>query len=264
MKTTDNENFILENFRMVSKRETLLLGNVFTCAKIRASLVNYFKRTHWIDSSAKNAPPPDFYNNKLKIMMDVMRIDDNAYVDKNGKVQNPIAKKETEYLKQYFGHDYKTVRNDISCHIVVSSGLPTHQDHNFARYFDNFKRVFEKHNRKIDNYKKNHPGYKTIFFIHDESTGYIEVEDKKFIKETPLQGEVSRGRPHFPFSDKRFLDVIKESQVDFVVWYMPYKLIRLQNGQIFPHPKCAIIERANIPKNAYQIYNTELIMSSEI
>ena len=72
MKTADNENFILENFRMVSTRETLLLGNIFACAKIRASLINYFKRKHWIDSSAKNAPPPDFYNDKLKLMMDVM------------------------------------------------------------------------------------------------------------------------------------------------------------------------------------------------
>ena len=68
MKTADNESFILENFRMASTRETLILGNIFNCSKIRFSLVNYFKRKHWIDSSAKSAPPPDFYNDKLEMI----------------------------------------------------------------------------------------------------------------------------------------------------------------------------------------------------
>ena len=264
MKTADNENFILENFRMVSKRETLLLGDNFTCAKIRDSLVNYFKRKHWIDSSAKNAPPPDFYNDKLKMMMDVMRIDDNAYVDKQGKVQNPIYKKENELLKSYLGNDYKKVRDDISCFVIASSGLPTQQDHNFTRYFDNFKRVFEHHNKKVANYKKNHPGYKTIFFVFDESTAYIEALDKQYIKDNPQEGELSCGQPHLACCDKRFLDIIINSEVDYVIWYTPYKLITDINGKMFPLPKVAIIERAKIPQEAFQIYNSDLMISSEV
>lgn len=93
MKTADNESFILENFRTTSKKETLIWGDIFHCSKIRSSLVNYFKRKHWIDSSAKNAPPPDFYNDKLKFMMDIMRIDDNAYVDRKVKFKILSTKK---------------------------------------------------------------------------------------------------------------------------------------------------------------------------
>lgn len=264
MKTADNESFILENFRMVSKKETLILGNIFHCLKIRSSLINYFKRKHWIDSSAKNASPPDFYNEKLKLMMEIMRIDDNAYVDEKGKVQNPIYKKENELLKRYFGNDYKTVRNDISCYVVASSGLPTSQDHNFTKYFDNFKRVFESHNKKVDNYRKNHPKYKTIFFVCDESTEYIEVVDKKYVKEDPKEGELSYGKPHLPCCDKNFLNIIKNSKVDYVIWYMPYKLARQANDKLINLPKCAIIERAKIPKKAFKIYNGQLMMSSEV
>lgn len=264
MKTADNESFILENFRTTSKKETLIWGDIFHCSKIRSSLVNYFKRKHWIDSSAKNAPPPDFYNDKLKFMMDIMRIDDNAYVDRKGKVQNPIYKKENELLKRYLGNDYKTVRNDISCYVVASSGLPTNQDHNFTRYFDNFKRVFEGHNGKIEKYKKNHPGYKTIFFLFDESTAYFEALDKKSVKENPNEGEVVCGKPHIPCCDKRFLDIIKDSKVDYVIWYMPYKLVQQANGKLINLPKCAIIERNKIPQKAFQIYNGQLMMSSEV
>lgn len=264
MKTVDNESFILEDFRMVSTRETLILGSIFNCSKIRFSLVNSFMRKHWIDSSAKNDPPPDFYNNKLKLMMDVMRIDDNAYVDKNGKIQNPIHKKENELLKGYLGNDYKTVHNDIRCYVVASSGFSTHQDHNFTRYFDNFKRVIEGHNKKVDNYKKNHPGYKTIFFVYDESTEYIEVVDKKYVREHPQEGELSCGKPHIPCCDKSFLDIIKNSEVDYVIWYMPYKLVRHANGKQINLPKCAIIERAKIPKEAFQIYNSDFMVSSEV
>lgn len=263
MKTVNNEEQILEYFKMTTCQETLLLGNVLHCSKIRSSLINPFRYKHWINSSAKNAPPPDFYNDKLKLMMDVMRIDDNAYVDERGKVQNPIYRRENELLRKYFGNDYKSVRNDISCYVVASSGLPTQQDHNFSRYIENFKRVFNGHNLKIENYKKNHPGYQTIFFIFDESTAYFQAEDKKYIREQPQAGKISRGIPHIPCCDERFLNIIKDSQVDYVIWFMPYKLIRQSNGRAIPLPKCAIIERTKIPKKVFQTYNSDLIVSAE-
>ena len=56
--------------------------------------------------------------------------------------------------------------------MAVSSGLSTKEDHDYQKYIDNFQRVFEKHNLKVPKYKENHPGYKTIFFIYDESSAY--------------------------------------------------------------------------------------------
>ena len=185
------------------------------------------------------------------------------FIDKNGKVQNPIYKKENELLKSYFGKDYKKERDDISCFVVASSGLPTHQDHNFTRYFDNFKRVFEHHNKKIAIYNKNHPGYKIIFFIYDESTAYIEAIDKKYVKENPKKGEISCGKPHLACCDKRFLDVIINSEVDYVIWYAPWKLLQAAGLGIFPLPKCAIFDVKNLTDKKLVEYNHDMMISAE-
>ena len=39
----------------------------------------------WCNSSGKADPPPDFYSNAHGYMMDVMRVDDTAFVTKKGK-----------------------------------------------------------------------------------------------------------------------------------------------------------------------------------
>ena len=45
---------------------------------------------------------------------------------------------------------------------------------------------------------------------------------------------------------------------------MPYKLITGINGKICSLPKVAIIERSKIPQKAFQIYNSDLMISSEV
>ena len=38
------------------------------------------KWKQWVDTSSKNELPPYFYNDKLKLMLDVMQIYDDVYV----------------------------------------------------------------------------------------------------------------------------------------------------------------------------------------
>ena len=40
------------------------------------------KVEEWQCSSSKSDPPPDFYSDKYKLMMEVMRVDDHAYQGK--------------------------------------------------------------------------------------------------------------------------------------------------------------------------------------
>ena len=47
---------------------------------------NFWKE--WVDASAHDAPPPDFYSNKYGLMMDVMKVDDNTRKTKKGKKVN--------------------------------------------------------------------------------------------------------------------------------------------------------------------------------
>ena len=88
MSTYDDEKFILEDFKMISSSKVIYFGNWFKCRKI------YFliKHAKWIDSSSKQALPPDFYSDKHKIMMELMAINDSAY-EKDGKIYNPEKKR---------------------------------------------------------------------------------------------------------------------------------------------------------------------------
>ena len=44
------------------------------------------KVEEWQCSSSKSDPPPDFYSDNYKLMMEVMRVDDHAYINAKGKV----------------------------------------------------------------------------------------------------------------------------------------------------------------------------------
>ena len=112
---------------------------------------------------------------------------------KKGHIHNEALRHEGELYRKYFKD---LDREDLRIFIIPDTKLPTKEDHNFARYIANFERVFKKHEEKIDLYKSNHPGYKTIFFIFDESSAYRQVlckEDVDNLKE----GQLGIGMPHF-------------------------------------------------------------------
>jgi len=264
MKTSDSEEFILEQFRLFRFSDILIYGNKIKCINLISSLRNYFRRKNWMNSSAKNAPPPDFYNDKTKTMMEVMKIDDHAFVDERGKIQNPTAEKESKLLQECFGKDYKKERQDITCYVVVSSGLPTKEDHNYRKYFANFQRVFEKHNSKIPNYKKNHFGYKTVFFVYDESSAYGECVNPTDATSEHKYGRIIKAKPHYPFLDKKFMNVIIQSDVDYVIWFMPWKMIKKSENKTLYFPKCVVIEKKKIKGKRLINYKEELMVSSEM
>ena len=264
MQTFNNESMILEMFREVNTKEILPLGNFLKCKWIHCALTGVLNRKEWIDSSGKNDPPPDFYDNKHKLMMDVMRIDDHAYIDEKGRIQNKTLQHEGELIKKINQPD----RDDIKLFVVGDTKLPTNEDHNFERYYKNFERVFKEHAKKLDLYQANHPGFKTIFFICDESCAYVEtfnIEDKN--KERYEGCIIPSSKPHLFCLDKKFVKIIKESKVDYVIWYAPWKLLRhLKNSkiEILTLPKCAIFDVKNITDKKLIEYDHKLMMSSEM
>lgn len=177
----------------------------------------------WVDNSAKNAPPPDYYNDNQKLMLEVMRVDDHAF-EQNGRIFNPTnqkARKSEKEIKEKF-EDSLTELTQIF--VNTPTDLPSFEDHNYGFYKNNFKRIVEKHIEKIDLYRSNHPGYKLIFFVFDESSMYCQVDEPH---KTIKQGERFDAEPHFWFYDKVFLDVFKESGIDYLIWYTPYKQLEL-------------------------------------
>lgn len=261
MITVNDEDFILELFRNLFWNEKYFFDNSLSAKLIVLSIRNHFLKKNWINSSKKNDPPPDFYNKKHKLMMDVMRVDDHAFVDEKGKVQNLVLKKENDMAVEMFGKNYRHERPDFTCITVGTSGLPAKEDHNYDRYYKNFERVINKHKEKIRIYKQNHPGYKTIFFIFDESSAYCEAKDKKYFDVSA--NSLLEGKPHFFFFDRIFVDIIKESNTDFVIWFAPYKLIDQVTPNGVKMPKCVIFNTKKIKSNKLIDYKYDLMLSLE-
>ncbi len=125
---------------------------------------------NWIDSSGKSAPPPDFYSDEFRLMMDVMRVNDHEQKGKKGKLHNPSIAHERDMYKEL---EQAGIIEQFPNAKVVLTGvtqLPTYEDHNYDLYLKCFRRVVSKHIDSIPLYQKNHPGYKVIFLVFDESS----------------------------------------------------------------------------------------------
>ncbi len=205
MNFFDDENEIIKWFQGVECDTVALIPQDDEVEDIFLSTYEPEEWQQWVNSSGKSDPPPDFYCDKLKLMMDVMRVDDHAHKNKKGKVVNPANAIESVMQKELRESGildrFPNVEN-IICNAITD--LPTEQDHNYTFYLNNFVRIVEEHMRKIDLYKQNHPNFKTIFFIFDESSAYIEALKKP---EIICKGEIYTGRIHYWFWDKSFLNV---------------------------------------------------------
>lgn len=241
---TDEKN-IIEFFQF--EDSTSIFFPVFN-SDLRLVFSSIYKRKNWkkwINSSGKNDPPPDFYNKDLQLMMDVMRIDDHEYISSKGKVVNEQRKIESQAIAQIKKSAQYKEFNAPFIFADIFTDLPTDEDHNFTRYKECFWRTIENHKRKIPNYKKNHPGYKVIFFVFDESSAYCETTEK--FTGTMKKGMMFEGRPHVQFLDKEFLKVMENSEIDYLIWYTPYKKIDIdKRGNFLNLPKAAIYDRTTM------------------
>jgi hypothetical protein len=59
----------------------------------------------------------------------------------------------------------------------------------------------KKHIKSIPLYQKNHPGYKTVFFVFDESCGYVLAEDELQALNGIREGEAFYCSPYLHFAD---------------------------------------------------------------
>lgn len=232
--------------------------------EVRLIFSSIYKRKnwkYWIDTSGKNDPPPDFYNKDLKLMMDVMRVDDHEYISAKGKTVNEERRIESQAYAELRVRGVLDRIDPSLIYIDVHSNLPTDEDHNFTRYIECFTRTIEKHKCKIKNYKKNHPGYKIIFFILDESSAYFEIAEN--VKPNIKKGEIAQGRPHIHFLDRQFLQVIVHSEIDYLIWYAPYKMINLEGGNVYDMPRAAIYDCSQMDFECLEYDNNRLVSAEE-
>lgn len=249
----------IESLRYYAE-ETICTNDL--CVDIAGLILDEKYWKMWTSSFGKDAPPPDFYCDKYELMMDVMRVDDHTF-KKNGHYRNPTNEAESRLYHELKSQGIEDGVNNNHVIISAKSGLPTEQDHNYKWYLSNFERVLEKHNQKINLYKQNHPGYKCIFFIFDESSAYLVARNKKEIPKKIIPGAPFFGQIHHHFLDNNFISVLNKINADFIIWHSPYKHYIFASPQIPQLPKTCVYEVSKLSELETINYNQELIFQSE-
>lgn len=256
----DKESEIIEHFQMiVSPSEVALIPENEETEQVFQSVFDESSWAKWTDTSGKNDPPPDFYCDEDGLMMDVMRVDDHGYISEKGKTVNPTLTREREVTKELQEDGILDQFPGAKLHLIVDTKLPTEEDHNYRFYRDNFVRTVETHKKKIQRYRENHPNCKVIFFVFDESSAYMEPLHKT---KNPVKGQLHCGRVHFWFNDSAFIKVLRDSDIDYLVWFTPYKLIRfLEKGVELP--RAVVYNIKELLREQFE-YNEDCMMSVEV
>lgn len=260
MNRFDNEKLIIEYFQGIKTKYAIFYNDNFRTGSLYYSVHSKKRWGKWVDSSGKNDIPPDFYNKNKKIMMDVMRVDDHSYIDSKGKVVNPTNERESKIIDKIASQTPK-IRELVKkgkVFIIPDSGLRGEKDHNYKYYVDGFRRVINNHLSKIKEYKKNHPGYKIAFFVFDESSPYIKCFDD-YRATSP--DEKIFAQPHIWWQDGNMLEVFKETELDYLIWFTPYKIFQHEGHYYQP-----LISVYNVKKIKYDTliyYNNKEMDSLE-
>ena len=234
-----DESQIISNLQDVDTSSVLRINDLEDEGNIFQSIADPEQWDLWHNSSGRGDPPPDFYCDSQNLMLEVMRVDDHAFVSKKGKVVNPYKAKETALFQELKEKGFLDIGGkDLQVFINADTGLPTEEDHNYSFYMNNFKRVVETHKKKIRKYNENHPGYKMVFLVFDESSTYLETDHPR--PKIVLKGQKIYGKRHFHFLDSAFLKTFIQSEIDYLIWYTPYKFMETENGEIITEPRVCV------------------------
>lgn len=241
MNLYDNEENIIKSIQLVERRDINFVNPTLESIKFFYSIYKEKKFKKWIKSFGKDVPPPDFYSDKYRYMLEVMRVDD--FVAGN-QSPNALESKRLKEIDDMFRENGLPPHRELNIHIMINPNRTNVSENGYDIYIENFKRIVNKHSKKIKNYRNNHPGYKLGFLIFDESPGYFCVENRNIMVRC---GEKIHGFPHFYFKDKKFVESFMDEDLDFVIWVTPYKNLP-QNPRIYPEISIFDLKRKQIWK----------------
>lgn len=260
MDLFDNESEIIEHFQGEASSSICLIPQNDDTEHIYLAVHEQENWKYWVNSSGKADPPPDFFSDKFGLMMEVMRVDDHAFIGKKGKLVNPTKALESERTKELRNRGIMDRFPNAKLILSVQTDLPTEEDHNYTFYRDAFVRAIETHKKKIVRYKSNHPNCKVVFFVLDESSAYMErTSDVK----SHRVGQVVSVNVHWWFMDSAFLSIFRDSDIDYLIWYAPYKLIEFAGPKRVELPRAVVYNVKEMNVNAVT-YHADLMESVEV
>lgn len=257
MKTFDDEEFILQNYRLLPTNKIKFFGRFFHCWRVLILTKNLLFSRSWKNSYLKSDLPPDFHNERHRMMLEFMRIDDCVNSINGRHIPNSFERT-SKHLKKYLGNDYRKKNKDVSLYFIPNTNNA--DEFNFKGYIRNFERIIIKHSNKVPQYHKNYPKCKvTIFFVCDESNDYVQVAKKEDLKkEKECNPQLNNFLPHYCYLDKKFIEIIRNCNADYVIWFNRYKSLTI-NGKRIKYPRVCIYDVKHFKNQGFE-YNHELIM----
>ena len=180
------------------------------------------KWDYWVDNSKDTLNPPDFYSNKYRLMMESMQVDEYNQTNENGKMYNPYKQHEKRLLEELAEKGIVN-KDGFNIFIIPDGDKLIGMEHNYCLYLSEFKRVVQKHNQQIKQYRKNHPGFETIFLIFDTTSLYAESIVELTKSDTSAGNILMADKIHEPYLDQNFLNIISSLDCEYILWAMPYK-----------------------------------------
>ena len=194
--------------------------------KTRSVLESIVNWDGWTDSSRKSDPPPDFYNESGRLMMEVMRVSHEQYVDEKGHPHDPSAASVSAFIRDISDLDGPGVEQFFECNTVIEARNDTDRPRfcGYPQYLESFSRVVGAHISRIPNYRKNHPGFRLIFLIYDESGPFRVMGGNGDSEDSTVYYD--------PIFDERIQKTLREADIDLVIWFCPYMV--LPEGPVVP------------------------------
>lgn len=221
-------------------------GNSFD-KKILKFVQNLNKFT---ENNGHDALPPDFYSDEFSCMFDVMRINDSEIK----KSYNPVKIRERKIEKEI---KQSGLFNPNST-LFISSESDDEKEHTLQNYVRNCNRVMSEHIKKIDIWQIEHPDikYKGLL-VFDETNCYFEGK-AVHVFENQYLFMWDKNKPlmlHKPWMHECFVKDAYESDLDFIIWFCPYK----SHGKVCEYLHCdypeIIILDTRFPRTDYINYD---------
>lgn len=225
MGRLDNEENIIKDMHEVTSDQIMLLpGSKFEKQLISAIMKEWPK---WTANNGHACEPPDYFSRDHRLMFDVMRVNDSetSIITKRGKEvrDNPVLKRE-----QNLAREAKKFFPNVSEDNIFVNAVPDgdyDKIHNYQNYYKHAQKVFSSHIKRIPRCRELHPGYKMGFLVMDETESYLQHSNimDAMAPYDPNKVYKVLATPHLPFTDRRFMQCLFESDLDFLIWFMPYK-----------------------------------------
>lgn len=226
-------------------------GNSFN-KKILRYVKNFDKFT---ENNGHAALPPDFYSDGFSCMFDVMRINDSEIK----KTYNPVKIRERNVEKELKKAGILDAINPNAT-VFINSESDNDAEHTIDNYKKNCNRVMSEHIKKIDIWKTEHPNIKHKgLFIFDETEAYFKGCVRHVYKDLYcFFWDATRPiELHKPWMDVSFIAKAYTAQLDFIIWFCPYKSHgSLQRATDYKYPELVILD-TRFSRTDYISYNLE-------